>query len=141
MSKVTPVTGDVTFPGYGLSQSDLRLLTENVSVVFNSAATIKFDEELKDALEMNVKGPMQLLEICRQMKQLEVLIQLSNFSSPVLNKSSLYSQAFVHVSTAFNNLDREEMREEVYHSKVDPVKLIELLDCLEDSVVKNIATE
>ncbi len=78
MSKVTPVTGDVTFPGYGLSQSDLRLLIENVSVVFNSAATIKFDEELKDALEMNVKGPMQLLEICRQMKQLEVF-------NPVVN--------------------------------------------------------
>lgn len=33
------------------------------------------------------------------------------------------------------------MREEVYHSKINPVKLIELLDCLEDSVVKNIATE
>ena len=50
-------------------------------------------------------------------------------------------QAFVHVSTAFNNLDREEMREEVYHTKIDPVKLIELLDCLDDSVVKNIAKE
>lgn len=72
MTKVTAVKGDVTFPGYGLSPSDLRLLTENVSVVFNSAATIKFDEELKAALEMNVKGPMQLLEICRQMKRLEV---------------------------------------------------------------------
>lgn len=47
----------------------------------------------------------------------------------------------MHVSTAFNNLDREEMREEVYHSKTDPVKLIELLDCLEDNVVKNIAKE
>ncbi len=33
------------------------------------------------------------------------------------------------------------MREEVYHSKLDPVKLIELLDCLDDNVVKNIATE
>jgi fatty acyl-CoA reductase len=74
MTKVTAVTGDVTFPAYGLSPSDLRLLIENVSVVFNSAATIKFDEELKDAIQMNVKGPMQLLEICRQMKHLEVFI-------------------------------------------------------------------
>lgn len=50
-------------------------------------------------------------------------------------------QAFVHVSTAFNNLDREEMKEQVYRSKVDPVKLIQLLDCLDDNVVKKIAPE
>ncbi len=72
MEKLAVVTGDVTLPGFGLSPSDLRLLTENVSVVFNSAATVKFDEELKDAIEMNVKGPMKLLEISRQMKHLEV---------------------------------------------------------------------
>lgn len=120
MTKIVAVTGDVTLPGYGLSASDLNLLIENVSIVFNSAATIKFNEELKDAIEMNVKGPMQLLEICRQMKRLE---------------------AFVHVSTAFNNLDREEMKEQVYHSKVDPVKLIQLLDCLDDNVVKKIAPQ
>lgn len=47
----------------------------------------------------------------------------------------------MHVSTAFNNLHREEMREEVYHSKVDPVKLVELVDCLDDEVVKNISNE
>lgn len=47
----------------------------------------------------------------------------------------------MHVSTAFNNLDRDEMKEVVYHSHVDPVKLIELLDCLDDKVVKNIAAE
>lgn len=75
MEKITAVTGDVTLPGYGLSTSDLRLLTENVSIVFNSAATVKFDEELKAAIGMNVKGPMQLLNICRQMKQLEVSIR------------------------------------------------------------------
>lgn len=72
MEKLTAVTGDVTLPGFGLSPTDLQLLTENVSIVFNSAATIKFDEELKDAIEMNVKGPMKLLEISRQMKRLEV---------------------------------------------------------------------
>ena len=66
------VKGDVTLPELGLSSSDLQLLIENVSIVFHSAATIRFNEELKTALEMNVKGPMRLLEICRQMKRLEV---------------------------------------------------------------------
>jgi fatty acyl-CoA reductase len=74
MTKITAVTGDVTSPGFGLSPSDLQLLIENVSVVFHSAATIKFNEELKAAMEMNVKGPMHLLEVCRQMKRLEVCL-------------------------------------------------------------------
>ena len=72
MAKITAVSGDVTLPELGLSPSDLQLLIENVSVVFHSAATIRFNEELKTALDMNVKGPMQLLEICRKMKRLEV---------------------------------------------------------------------
>jgi fatty acyl-CoA reductase len=72
MEKIMVVKGDVTLPELGLSSSDLQLLIENVSIVFHSAATIRFNEELKTALEMNVKGPMRLLEICRQMKRLEV---------------------------------------------------------------------
>jgi alcohol-forming fatty acyl-CoA reductase len=45
----------------------------------------------------------------------------------------------VHVSTAFNNLDRNEIKEEIYvNPKVDPLKLIELLDSLDDDAVKNI---
>ncbi len=56
MAKITAVTGDVTLPELGLSPSDLQLLTENVSVVFHSAATVRFNEELKTALVMNVKG-------------------------------------------------------------------------------------
>lgn len=67
------VASDVTQPGLGLSGSDLQLLCDNVSVVFNSAATIRFDEELRTAVEMNVKGPKRLMEICHQMKHLEVL--------------------------------------------------------------------
>jgi fatty acyl-CoA reductase len=72
MEKVTAVRGDVTLPELGLSPSDLQLLIENVSVVFHSAATIRFNEELKTALVMNVKGPMEMLEISRKMKHLEV---------------------------------------------------------------------
>ena len=80
MEKIMAVKGDVTLPELGLSSSDLQLLIENVSIVFHSAATIRFNEELRTALEMNVKGPVRLLEICRQMKRLEVSsIALSKF--------------------------------------------------------------
>lgn len=143
MDKVVAVAGDVTLPGYGLSPTDLQMLIDNVSIVFNSAATVKFDEELKAAIEMNVKGPRQLLEICRRMKNLVVgrILHISCKGNRLLIWTMVISKAFVHVSTAFNNLDREEMREEVYPSTVDPCKLIELIDCLDEKVVKNITQE
>jgi fatty acyl-CoA reductase len=51
-------------------------------------------------------------------------------------------QAFVHVSTAFSNLDREEIKEEVYcNPKVNPVELIENLDGLDDNTLKNMTPE
>ena len=73
MDKIVAVAGDITLPGFGLSPADLKTLCDNVSIVFNSAATVKFDEELKTAVKMNVKGPRQLMDICRQMKHLEVI--------------------------------------------------------------------
>lgn len=66
------IEGDVIMPGFGISPENLDLLVENVSIVFHSAATIKFNEKLNTAIEMNVKGPLQMLEICRQMTRLEV---------------------------------------------------------------------
>lgn len=76
LDKIVPVAGDVTMPGFGISSSDLQLLLDNVSIVFNSAATVRFDEELKEALQTNVKGPRQLLALARQMKHLEVYLSL-----------------------------------------------------------------
>jgi hypothetical protein len=98
MAKVTAVRGDVTLPQLGLSPSDLQqLLIENVSVVFHSAATIRFNEELKTALVMNVKGPMEMLEICRKMKLLEV----GNFAAIVIigNYQLILYISFRHLYT------------------------------------------
>lgn len=47
MEKIVVVEGDILVDGLGLSESDVKLITENVSVIFHSAATIKFDEPLR----------------------------------------------------------------------------------------------
>lgn len=67
------VEGDVTLPELGLSATDLKTICDRVSVVFNCAASVRFDEDLKTAVNMNVKGPQRLLKICKQMLQHEVL--------------------------------------------------------------------
>lgn len=120
MEKIVVVSGDVSRESFGLSPYDLKLITENVSIVFNLAATVRFDEELKTALQMNVKGPRYLLEICRKIKHLE---------------------AFVHVSTAFSNVDREEVDEIIYPSKMDPVKLSEFIDEADEALIKSITKD
>ena len=72
-TKLVAIEGDVTKPVLGLSSTDSQLLTENATIVFNLAATVRFDEDLRTASTMNVKGPRRLLQLCHQMDQLEVL--------------------------------------------------------------------
>lgn len=46
-SKCKAVEGDIIKEGLGLDQDQVDVLAAEVSVVFHSAATIKFDEEMK----------------------------------------------------------------------------------------------
>lgn len=70
--------GDITEPELGISQSDQNLLIKTVSVVFHSAATVKFDEALKLSVTINMLGTKRLVELCHRMLGLEV----SSFGHP-----------------------------------------------------------
>ena len=47
LGKIVAMSGDILDPNLGLSAEDTQVLIENVSVVFHTAATVKFDEALK----------------------------------------------------------------------------------------------
>ena len=47
MSKLVPLKGDIAEENLGLSDEDWELLANSVQIVFHSAATVRFDEELK----------------------------------------------------------------------------------------------
>ena len=64
--------GDITEHELGISESDQNILIRNVSVVFHSAATVKFDEALKISVTINMIGTKQLLNLCHRMQNLEV---------------------------------------------------------------------
>lgn len=51
------------------------MLRSNVNIVFHSAARIKFDDDLRGAIDLNVKGPQQVVALCRQLKHLEVVLK------------------------------------------------------------------
>lgn len=75
--KLVPIQGDVTFDGLGISNEDLSKLINETEIVFHCAATLKLEAKLKDAIEMNTVGTKRMLDLCKQMEKLQVLLHLS----------------------------------------------------------------
>lgn len=115
--KVIVVEGDVTLTNLGLSQENLIRIMNEVSVVYHSAATVKFDEPLKLSVAINISGTKNIVELCRKMPQLVAL---------------------VHISTAYANCDREEIDEHVYPVDMNPEKLIELAEWLDQETLQEL---
>jgi thioester reductase-like protein len=72
LNKLVPVCGDITLHELGISQADQKILVDSVSVVFHSAATVKFDEALKLSVGMNIMGTKRIAQLCHKMVKLEV---------------------------------------------------------------------
>ncbi|EEB16462.1 male sterility domain-containing protein, putative [Pediculus humanus corporis] len=120
MSKLISVAGDITAPNLGLNSSDVKILTENVSIVFHSAATVKFDESLKESVAMNMNGTKSVVQLCQKMKNLEAL---------------------VHVSTAYCNCDKEDISEVIYPPPDDPEKIMKCVECMDKELLENITPQ
>lgn len=135
------IEGDVTKPELGLSLTDSQLLMENVTIIFNLAATVRFDEDLRTAFTMNVKGPRRLLNMCHQMSQLEVLHSYSYIFSKIITINCTFFKAFVHVSTAFNNLHLETVDEIIYPGPINAIKLADFIDAADDKLLQSISKE
>jgi fatty acyl-CoA reductase len=81
LKKLVPVSGDCMELGLGLSPSDRQMLEEKVSIVFHSAASVRFDDTLTYATIMNTRGTREVMLLARNMKNLKVgLINLKNKS-------------------------------------------------------------
>lgn len=75
LNKIIPIQGDITSDELGISETDQALLSRNVSIVFHSAATVKFDEKLKLSVTINMLGTKRLVELCHRMMSLDVSIE------------------------------------------------------------------
>ncbi|KAM8860699.1 fatty acyl-CoA reductase 1 isoform 3-T4 [Synchiropus picturatus] len=115
--KIIPVNSDLMLPQLALSQEDQRRLGDCIHVVFHCAATIRFNEPLKDAMQLNVLATQKMLALARQMKHLEV---------------------FIHISTAYANCDRELIEEVVYTPPVDYRQLIDTLAWMDEDLVSTL---
>ncbi|NXJ77863.1 FACR1 reductase, partial [Trogon melanurus] len=115
--KIKPINAELTQPKLAISAEDEEELLTRVNIVFHCAATVRFDEPLKHALQLNAMGTQRLLELARQMQNLE---------------------AFIHISTAYANCIRKYIDEVIYPPPIDPRKLFDLVEWLDDSIIQDI---
>lgn len=70
--KLTPVEGDIRLEDLGLSIADRNMLIEKTSVIFHVAASVRFDNTLKDSVFMNLRSTRDICVLGKQMKRLAV---------------------------------------------------------------------
>ena len=110
-NKVIAINGDITLPSLGMSREDLTTIIEKVSVIFHAAATVRFDEELRKSLIMNVGGTRSIIDIAQKMLNLKAL---------------------VHVSTAYAHCNNPSIDERFYRIHENPEEVIDSISKMED---------
>ncbi|XP_014210801.1 fatty acyl-CoA reductase wat-like [Copidosoma floridanum] len=116
--QIISVSGDCSLPGLGMSPAERALLVREVSIVFHVAATVRFDEKLKLAVSINVQSPRDIMSLCKEMPKLK---------------------ACIHVSTAYANCVYNPIEEKFYDVPIDGIKLISLVECMDDKLVDDIS--
>ncbi|XP_011179937.1 putative fatty acyl-CoA reductase CG5065 [Zeugodacus cucurbitae] len=97
LKKVHAIAGDCSELGLGISEFDLIRL-KNVNIIYHSAASVRFDDPLRDAILMNTRGTYELIKIAENLKHLKV---------------------FIHVSTTYCYPNRRVVGEQFYPSYAD----------------------
>jgi len=72
LKKIKAMEGDLGLPGLGLSNENKSILIDEVSIVFNGAASLRLESGLKDAIRHNTTGTKHVLDLAVEMKQLAV---------------------------------------------------------------------
>lgn len=76
-SHVVLVQGDTGASDLGLSVNDRDTLIENIHIVFHVAATVRFDESLRQVVNINVRGTKLIVLLAKEMRNLKVKILLA----------------------------------------------------------------
>uniref|UniRef100_A0A6G1SDH4 Fatty acyl-CoA reductase n=1 Tax=Aceria tosichella TaxID=561515 RepID=A0A6G1SDH4_9ACAR len=117
LDKIIPIEGDITRPAFGLAEEDINLLSDEISLIFHSAATVKFAEPLNVAVNNNVVSVENLITLASKMKNLEAL---------------------VHVSTAYSNCNRNQVDEIFYDTPIDANKLIDMANWMNPELLEKL---
>ena len=92
--RIIPVEGDICKEALAMSSEMRKQIVENVNVIINCAASVNFNEPLRDAIEINYNGARRMTDLAKECHHLEI---------------------FTHVSTAYVNSNKEGFIQEKVH--------------------------
>ncbi|XP_016054584.1 PREDICTED: fatty acyl-CoA reductase 2 [Miniopterus natalensis] len=115
--KIRAIYADLNHNDLAISKEDMEELLSCTNVVFHCAATVRFDDPLRRAMQLNVAATQKLLHMASQMPKLE---------------------AFIHISTAFSNCNLKHIDEVIYPCPVEPKKIIDSMEWLDDTIIDEI---
>ncbi|KAJ8982561.1 hypothetical protein NQ317_005032 [Molorchus minor] len=117
INKVEAVAGDCMLPDLGISEADREKIRNETDIIFHCAATIRFDEPLKKAVILNVRGTKLMLDLAKECKKLMV---------------------FCHLSTAYCHLFEKVLYEKIYPPPADPHKVIKTVEWMDEKIIDSI---
>jgi len=99
-NKIKPVSGDISEEKLGLSDDDFKMLCDNVNIVVHCAATLDFETDLKTAVNINLMGTIRVVELSKQIKNLQCLLHVS---SAYVNSNKNYAMEKIYDAPANYN--------------------------------------
>ncbi|XP_050358525.1 fatty acyl-CoA reductase 1-like [Nymphalis io] len=109
--KVFFIAGDASEIGLGISDEDRTLIINRTNILFHVAASVRFDDSLKVAARLNLRGTREIVELAKDIRNLEVL---------------------VHVSTSYANTNRKQIDEVIYPAFADWRETLNICENVDD---------
>ncbi|XP_044728842.1 fatty acyl-CoA reductase 1-like isoform X2 [Chrysoperla carnea] len=120
ISKLVIIQGDCEKANLGMTDEDIEMLKENVNIIFHAAASVRFDDPLKKAVLMNVRSARDLIAIAQEIKNLKV---------------------FIHLSTAYCNIDKKITHEQVYPPQANWKYFIQMAETFDDKIINSLTAK
>ena len=97
---VVAIRGDIVKERFGMNNQDYALVTSQVEIIINNAASVNFNDRLDDAIRSNTLGPFNLINIAKDCKKLEIC---------------------THVSTCYVNCNKKDgfIEEKIYEDDIN----------------------
>ncbi|XP_049767050.1 fatty acyl-CoA reductase 1-like isoform X1 [Schistocerca cancellata] len=108
------IAGDVSSPDFRLAEQEMAALRRDVSIVFHCAASVRFDDSLRQAVTTNVVGTKRVLQLAEQLPNLQV---------------------FLYISTSFCQSDHQVVEEKLYPAKADPEMIMNIVSSMDDDLL------
>ncbi|XP_055680434.1 fatty acyl-CoA reductase 1-like [Lutzomyia longipalpis] len=112
--KLEAVEGDICDLGMGIDLLAPQKRFANVSILIHAAASVRFDDPLKKAAIINIRGTREILNFAETLPNLNV---------------------FFHTSTTFCYPEYKFMQEEMYPATADWRKVLDMVEKLDEEVI------